>query len=85
MVSLVSVHLLPWAPNANGEVIAVDWKVQVVLTIVTSVLASSDSDDYSIDVTGTTVTFTNLLRTGSKVHVKILKSVKAPTAEGSEF
>lgn len=44
-----------------------------------------NSDDYSIDVTGTTVTFTNLLRTGSKVHVKILKSVKAPTAEGSEF
>lgn len=41
MVSLASVRLLPWAPNANGEVIAVDWRAQIVVTIVTSVLASS--------------------------------------------
>lgn len=47
--------------------------------------ATLNEDDYTIDVTGIVVTFTNLLRTGTKVHVKILKSVKAPIAEGRAF
>lgn len=43
------------------------------------------SSDYTVNDAGITITFTNLLRTGTKVHVKILKSVKAPIAEGRAF
>ena len=43
------------------------------------------SSDYTVNDAGTTITFTNLLRTGTKIHVKLLKSVKAPIAEGRAF
>lgn len=43
------------------------------------------SSDYTINSAGTQITFTNLLRTGTKIHVKLLKSVKAPIAEGRAF
>lgn len=47
--------------------------------------AALNEDDYTIDVTGIQVTFENQLLAGTKVHVKILKSVKAPIAEGRAF
>lgn len=43
------------------------------------------SSDYTVNDAGIIITFTNLLRTGTRVHVKILKSVKAPIAEGRAF
>lgn len=43
------------------------------------------SSDYTINDAGTQITFINLLRTGTKIHVKLLKSVKAPIAEGRAF